>query len=519
MPIRPTTTLIAVGVLLLSACGGSTTGSASDSSTTTDVRPVSSLEGVREAVVRIDVEGTFEYPSGDTYNESGSGSGFLISDDGYVVTNNHVVAGAGRITVHTETSETPFSGRIVGTSECADIAVIDIDTENSPYLTWADSAIRTGQAIFVAGYPLGDPEYTLIDGIVSKEKASGESDWASVDSVIEHSGDTLPGSSGGPIVTPEGLVVGVNYAGDDYGQAFGISAQTARSVVSDIIEGRPTLSIGVNGWAYESGTRSGVWVSSVEPDSAADRAGLNAGDLITEIGGIPVGEDLTLATYCDVLDSHKPDLPFDIRVWRSSENLYLEGVVNSTQTLEIASDAGGTQQIIPLSDGAGLADGNEYSAYELVWDDDMTVSFEVPDEWSDRESGQWTPFDAVDGVMVVAAPDIDSWDKYWDEPGVLVGVSSTLPGKGIDPDSFLSGLEVEDCQFGEQVDYDDGLYAGAYNIWVGCGGGEAMFIDWAAVDRSGDTLISAQFQLATEADIEAVGHVLETLYLTSDLDQ
>lgn len=525
MPSR-TKTLAAIAVLLLvlSACGGATATTTSRAAATTTTSlvpgPASSLEEVRDGVVRIEVEGTFEYPSGASYGEAGSGSGFLITDDGFIVTNNHVVAGAGRITVHTETTEQPLNGRVVGASECSDLAVIDIDTQDSPHLAWAQDEAKTGQEIFVAGYPLGDPEYTLIDGIVSKEKASGESDWASIDAVIEHTGDTLPGSSGGPIVTSGGQVVGVNYAGDDYGQAFGISAAIARDIVTDILAGEPTLSIGVNGWAHEDSSGTGVWVASVVPDSPADRAGIVAGDLITEMGGLPVGEELTLTTYCDVLDSHQPDLPFDVRVFRSSEDAYLEGVVNSSQALTVVGDGGTTTPTVGLRDALALPAGTEYSVHELVWDDDMTVSFEVPTEWSDRESSGWAPYDDdVDGVVLVAAPDIDRWESYWDHPGVQIGVSSTLPAEGVTPQSFLSGLELDECQYEEQVDYDDGFYTGAYNIWLGCDGGATVLVDWAAVDRSGDTLLSAQFQIASEADVEAMAHVLETLFLTSDLEE
>jgi len=356
-------TILAAGIV---ACGSGDSGSdpTTASSTSVPSLEVSSLDGIRETVVRIEVEGTFEYPSGPSYNEAGSGSGFLISEDGLIVTNSHVVAGAGLVKVHTDWETEPFNGRVVGTSECADIAVVDIDVEGRNYLTWTEAAIKAGQEIYVAGFPLGDPEFTLIDGIISKAKASGDTAWASIAEVIEHTGDTLPGSSGGPIVGLDGTVFGVNYAGDDLGQAFGISADVARGVIDDILAAESTLTVGVNGWAHEDAGGSGVWVAGVVPDSSADRVGIRAGDLITRLAGLNVAEDGTLATYCDILDSHLPDRPFDVEVWRESEGGYLEGVFNSEQELE-AVDVGSSVEAgvseTESSLGTGLSPGDLYS--------------------------------------------------------------------------------------------------------------------------------------------------------------
>jgi hypothetical protein len=259
-------------------------------------------------------------------------------------------------------------------------------------------------------------------------------------------------------------------------------------------------------------------VASVVPDSAADRVGIRPGDLITELAGLAVGENLTLTTYCDILDSHHPDLPFRVRVWRAGENSYLEGVVNSAQTLRVTGPSIEGQIDQEDSDLDGLPPGDPYSEFELIWDDDFLVSFEIPTAWRDQESGDWTPFEEVDGAYVAASGNLDRWYDHWDEPGVMVGVSSALPAEGVNPEFFLSNLELEDCVFGEQFDYDDGLYEGAYSLWFGCGGDNSVFVDWAALDRSGEFLLSAQFIATSEADLEAMYRVLETLFLTIDLE-
>jgi hypothetical protein len=102
-------------------------------------------------------------------------------------------------------------------------------------------------------------------------------------------------------------------------------------------------------------------------------------------------------------------------------------------------------------------------------------------------------------------------------PGVFVGVSSELAADGVLPADYLGELELADCTLAEELHYDDGLYVGEFNVWADCGGTATMFIDWAALDASASYLISAQFTVASEADIDAVVHALDSLYLTADL--
>lgn len=511
--------VVVLVALVTAACGsgdgGDTTQASSTTSTTVDPgpQPVSEIAQVREAVVRITAEGTFEYPTGTSFNEVGSGSGFFISPQGAIVTNNHVVAGAGLIRVYLDGADEPVNGRLVGVSECADLAVVDVDASDAAFLAWADEPATTGTEIRVAGFPLGDPEYTLVDGIISKEDADGDTDWASIDHVVEHSADTLPGSSGGPIVDESARVVAVNYAGDDLGQAFGISTDVAREVVDDILAGETTLSIGVNGWAYQDELGTGVWVASVIPDSLADRVGIQAGDLITRLAGLIIAEDGTLAAYCDILDSNLPDRPFDVEVWRGSTGVYMAGVINSDQTLVEASAGFAEEELDAIDPGTT---GEAYSGYDLVYDDAGLVSLEVPVEWADRTTGDWEEFGRVVGTSAVASVDIAGWEAGWDTPGVFLGISADLAAEGYTPESFLGELDLPDCTFDEQVPYDDGLYVGASNIWIDCGAGGATFVDWAAMDAAGTYLMSAQFTLLSDADIDAMVRGLETLYLTSD---
>ncbi len=187
---------------------------------------------------------------------SGAGSGFILSPDGLAVTNNHVVAGAATLEVFVggDTS-TSYNATILGVSECNYLALIHIlaQSEPLPYLEWFDGEVTAGLDVYTAGFPLGDPEFTLTRGIVAKARAAGDiTGTSSIDHTLEHDADIQPGNSGGPLVSTEGTVIGVNYAGGAVAtttaQFFAIAHDLASPVV-DEMEGGDVESIGINGWA------------------------------------------------------------------------------------------------------------------------------------------------------------------------------------------------------------------------------------------------------------------------------
>ena len=157
---------------------------------------------------------------------------------GIVVTNNHVVTGAATLEVYVGGElDRSFNAVVLGVSECNDLAVIDItEDEPLPFLEWYDGDLAAGLEVYAAGFPLGDPEFTLTRGIVAKAQASGETPWASIDSTIEHDANIQPGNSGGPLVTAEGQVAAVNYATGSQtntSQFFAISKELAEPVVAN----------------------------------------------------------------------------------------------------------------------------------------------------------------------------------------------------------------------------------------------------------------------------------------------
>ena len=267
------------------------------------------------------------------------------------MTNNHVVTGAAilKVWVGGDQSQT-YNAKVLGVSECSDLAVIKIDGADFPYLEWHEGAIKVGLEVYAAGFPLGEPEFTLTKGIVSKEKSDGNTSWASVDHVIMHDATINPGNSGGPLVDKDGKLVGINYAGNQVDQYFAIGADLAKVKVEQLKSGNIDT-IGINGDAFttEDGAFSGIWVYSVKSGSPADKAGLKGGDILTTIEDFILSTDGTMKDYCDILQTHNASDTLGVEVFRYMTDEILEGQING-RTLEVDSvgrtGGGGTQAAV-----------------------------------------------------------------------------------------------------------------------------------------------------------------------------
>lgn len=288
------------------------------------------LELVAAATVRIVSQITLADPQfGTLQNVVGQGSGFLISADGLVVTANHVVTGVGTLNVYVPGRREPVNARVVAASECADVALIQLPGGGYPFLEFHESPAAVGTGIYAAGYPLGEPEYALVSGIVSKWDAPGETSWASVEQVIQHDAAVNPGNSGGPLVTEDGRVLGVVYAGNlTFNQFFAIGIEVALPVLEVLRTGENVDWIGVNGEAFAEGGVNGVWVWSVESGSPADVAGVAPGGVIVELERLELGRDGTMRDYCDVLRTHGSGRVIGIKVVNPRTGELLEGQLN-----------------------------------------------------------------------------------------------------------------------------------------------------------------------------------------------
>jgi S1-C subfamily serine protease len=263
---------------------------------------VSAVARVAPAVVNIDVKQRIKVRRG-TRELSGNGSGFIITPDGFILTNSHVVHEASAITVNLPDGR-EYPAQLKGDDPDTDLAVIQIDAPQLNHVRLADSEnLRVGQLVIAIGNPLGF-QASVTAGVIS---ALGRSMHAQsgrlIDNIIQTDAALNPGNSGGPLVNSAGEVVGVNTAmiRPAQGICFAIASNTAKLVAGWLIrDGRIRRGyIGVAGqnvpihrrivrfygWPLETG----VLVVSVEKNSPAKRAGLREGDLIVAFDSQPIG--------------------------------------------------------------------------------------------------------------------------------------------------------------------------------------------------------------------------------------
>jgi S1-C subfamily serine protease len=263
---------------------------------------VSAADRVGPAVVNIDIKQRLDSRRGPR-EVGGSGSGFVIAPDGFILTNSHVVHDANQIAVSLPDGR-EYPAQLVGDDPDTDLAVIRIDAPHLAHVRLADSeSLRVGQVVIAIGNPLGF-QASVTAGVIS---ALGRSMHAQsgrlIDNIIQTDAALNPGNSGGPLVNSAGEVIGVNTAmiRPAQGICFAIASNTAKFVAGWLIrDGKIRRSyIGVAGQNvplhrrivrfYNLPLETGVLVVSVEKDSPAQRGGLREGDLIIAFNEQPIG--------------------------------------------------------------------------------------------------------------------------------------------------------------------------------------------------------------------------------------
>ena len=242
--------------------------------------------------------------------EHGLGSGVIISPDGYIVTNNHVVDGATDIRV-TMSDRRIMSAKLIGTDPLTDLAVVKINGSNLPSVPWGDSTkLHPGQTVLAFGNPFGF-RFTVTRGIVSALNRPNpySDDPRRPGGFIQTDAAINQGNSGGPLVNARGEVVGINTflispSGAFSGMGFAIPSQLVKPTVATLINyGKVShgyLGIGIadvtpeNSKFFDVKTANGAVVTQVESGSPAAKAGLKVGDVITELDGQPVSDAGTL---------------------------------------------------------------------------------------------------------------------------------------------------------------------------------------------------------------------------------
>ena len=239
----------------------------------------------------------------------GAGSGVIMSDDGYIVTNNHVVQGADKIMVHLN-DEREFEAKVIGRDPSTDIALIKVDAKDLPTLTYGNSdEVRVGQWVLAVGNPMNLTS-TVTAGIVSAKgrninilQGDQSRDILPIESFIQTDAAVNPGNSGGALVDASGNLIGINSAiasttGAYSGYSFAVPANLVRKVAADLMEfgsvQRAFIGVSIGdidqAMAQELGLAKpqGVYVRGITEGGAAEDAGMKTGDVIVKVGNMDV---------------------------------------------------------------------------------------------------------------------------------------------------------------------------------------------------------------------------------------
>lgn len=291
--------------------GQSNTPPVNTSSSTTNFPVVEVAKVVGPAVVGVanfQNQASFFGTSG--LSEYGSGSGFIIdAKNGYIVTNNHVIAGAQKIVVSLADGRN-VDAKLVGSDDRTDLAVLKIsDTKNLTSVQFGDSnKLQVGEPVVAIGNP-GGQEFarSVTAGVVSATNRVLDLQGEASFNLIQTDAAINPGNSGGPLVNYQGQVIGINsakYAQTGYeGMGFSIPITDALPTIKQLIQygyaTHPALMVSVDDrytseYANEKGWPSGAYIASVQPGGPADKAGLQNGDIITKINGVNVTNSIEL---------------------------------------------------------------------------------------------------------------------------------------------------------------------------------------------------------------------------------
>jgi S1-C subfamily serine protease len=259
---------------------------------------IDAVAQVKNAVVKIDVYKTLQ----GKLRPAGSGSGFIFSSDGLIFTNNHVVSGAEKIMVSL-LNENEIEATLIGKDPDTDLAILKIYSEGYSVSKLGNAeALQIGQLVIAIGNPLGY-QHTVTTGVVSAlGRTLRSQNGMLVDNVIQSDAALNPGNSGGPMITTEGEVVGVNTAiiQGAQGLSFSVDINTAKEIASQLIKngkvfkaylGFQLQEVSINAKVkhhYHLANEKGLFVVNVEENSPASRSQVKAGDIIISFNNKPV---------------------------------------------------------------------------------------------------------------------------------------------------------------------------------------------------------------------------------------
>jgi Do/DeqQ family serine protease len=283
----------------------------------------------------------YGYKGGQTQEQVGTGSGVIISADGYIVTNNHVIKDASEIEI-TLNNKQSYKAKLIGTDSKMDIALLKIDAkETLPYTTFGNSdSVKIGEWVLAVGNPYNLTS-TVTAGIVSaKARDLGTS---GIQSFIQTDAAVNPGNSGGALVNTRGDLIGINtmissMTGSYVGYSFAVPSNIARKIIEDLMEyGNVQRGIlGVEGGELNAtaskalgvNQTEGFYIGAVTKNSGAEKSGLKKGDIIVKMDGQKI------ATYADLsgyINTKRPDDKIQVTYTRDGENRVVPVVLSKNE--------------------------------------------------------------------------------------------------------------------------------------------------------------------------------------------
>jgi len=288
-----------------------------------------------------------------TPDRQGLGSGVIISKDGYILTNNHVVDGADEVEVRLSTETKDYTAKVVGTDPKSDVAVLKIDARDLPAITFGDSdKIEVGDLVLAVGNPFGIGQTVTMGMVSALGRANMGLDY---EDFIQTDAAINPGNSGGALVDAHGRLIGINTAiisrsGGNQGIGFAVPVNLARNVLDSLVENGRVIRgfLGVNiqdvnedlANAFKLNKAHGALVAQVTPDSPAEKAGLKEGDVIVGFDGKDIHDSRQLKL---LVGQTLPGTRVPVEVVRNGE----------TEKLNVAlKELPGDKQLARNSDGA-----------------------------------------------------------------------------------------------------------------------------------------------------------------------
>jgi S1-C subfamily serine protease len=462
-----------------------------------------------------------------SYEGQGSGTGIVYSDEGYILTNAHVVSGAAALTVATAGSSKERSARFVGVSSCDELAVIQVTDMSGLEVAelGATANERVGAEVAALGYPLGDMlslDLTVSRGVISK---MNESLWE-FESLIQHDALINPGNSGGPLVNRRGEVIGINTVAVDPSMAsninFAIDINQAKPIIADLEKGTNRHWLGMNleqnFYPEYFGTEEGLIVAAVASGSSASNIGVQAPYLLTHLEGLSVSshEDI-----CRILRSHNDGdaLKVEFTHITNTEVQFLEGEVvlgkadgglDVEVVRSIAFDGGqtptanGDAEELTIGQWEGVAtveveywapcgEGDEWISYDTqTWSHDVRVLVDTPfdDELNPLWLEVFTEAEDEGGFWLLSSWDYDDvgLHEYWD-----------LDYFGTEIFGELFALKQGETEVGNE------FYT---NLWID-----------PCSDAQGSELVALELAIGTviSGSLDSTGGTLTIIGMTDDL--